>query len=114
MGFEGHPFSDVMDRKTTMERQRDKGFQALHKGKQRPRTAESGVWKCSHNPFMGTITAKICRDKEEGKVRRCFDVSIDIGEVAVLSIEMSKEEETSRRGTMGMTPHPTATNNIVD
>ena len=72
------------------------------------------MWKCSHNPFTGTITAVICRDKEEGKVRRCFDVSIDIGEVAVLAIEMSKEEETSRRGTMGMTPHPTATNNIVD
>ena len=93
---------------------KDKGFQARHKGKQRPRTAESGVWKCSHNPFTGTINAKICRDKEVGKVRRCFDVSIDIGEVAVLAIEMSKEEETSRRGTMGMTPHPTATNNIVD
>ena len=72
------------------------------------------MWKCSHNPFTGTEIAKICRDKEVGKVRRCFDVSIDIGEVAVLSIEMSKEEETWRRGTMGMTPHPTATNNIVD
>ena len=79
-----------------------------------PRTAESGVWKSSHKPFTGTITAKICRDKEVGKVRRCFDVSIDIGEVSVLSIEVSKEEETSRRGTMGMTPHPTATNNLVD
>ena len=59
------------------------------------------------------VTAKICHDKEVGK-GRCFDVSIDIGEVAVLAIEMSKEEEASRRGTMGMTPHPTATNNIVD
>ena len=71
------------------------------------------MWKCSHNPFTGTITAKICRDKEVGKARRCFDVSIDISEVAVLAVEMSKEEETWRRGTMGMTPHPTATNNIV-
>ena len=72
------------------------------------------MWKCSHNPFTGTVTAKTCRDKEVRKVSRCFDVSIDIGEVAVLAIEMSKEEETWRRGTMGMTPHPTATNNIVD
>ena len=30
IGFEGHPFSDVMSRKTTMERQ---GFQAQHKEK---------------------------------------------------------------------------------
>ena len=60
------------------------------------------------------VTAKICRDKEVRKVGRCFDVSFDIGEVAVLAIEMSKEEETWRRETMGMTPHPTATNNIVD
>ena len=111
MGFEGHLFSDVMNRKTTIEGQR---ISSSDKGKQRPRTAESGVWKCSHNPFTGTITAKICRDKEVGKVRRPFDVSIDISEVAVLAIEMSKEEETWRRGTMGMTPHPTATNNIVD
>ena len=72
------------------------------------------MWRCSHNPFTGTVTAKTCRDKEVRKVSRCFDVSIDIGEVAVLAIEMSKEEETWRRGTMGMTPHPTATNNIVD
>ena len=35
MGFEGHPFSDVMSRKTTMD---DKGFQAQHKGKQRERS----------------------------------------------------------------------------
>ena len=70
--------------------------------------------KCSHNPFTGTVTAKICRDKEVGKVGQCFDDSIDIGEVAVLAIEMSKEEETSRRRTIGMKPHPTATNNIVD
>ena len=59
-------------------------------------------------------TAKICRDKEVGKVGRSFDVSIDISEVAVLAIEMSKEEVTWRRGTMGMTPHPTATNNTID
>ena len=72
------------------------------------------MWKCSHNPFTGTVTAKICCDKEVGKVGRYFDVSFDIGEVAVLAIEMSEEEETWRRGTMGMTPHPTATNNIVD
>ena len=72
------------------------------------------MWKCSHNPFTGTVTAKTCRDQEVRKVSRCFDVSIDIGEVAVLAIEMSKEEETWRRGTMGMTPHPIATNNIVD
>ena len=111
MGFEGHPFSDVI---VVRQQWNDKGFQALHKGKQRARTTESGVWKCSHNLFTGTVTAKICRDKEVGKVRRSFDVSFDNGEVAVLAIEMSKEEETWRRGTMGMTPHPTATNNIVD
>ena len=99
MGFEGHPFSDVMSRKTTIERQR---IQAQHKGKQKAHTAESGLWNCSHNPFTGRVTAKICRDKEVGKVGRCFDVSIDIGEVAVLAIEISKEEETWRRGTMGM------------
>ena len=72
------------------------------------------MWKCSHNPFTGTKTAKKCHDKEVGKVGRSFDVSIDICEVAVLAIEMSKEEETWRRGTMGMTPHPTATNNMID
>ena len=49
-----------------------------------------------------------------GKVGRSFDVSIDIGEFAVLAVEMSKEEENWRRGTMGMMPHPTATNNIID
>ena len=72
------------------------------------------MWKCSHNPFAGTVTAEISLDKEVGKVGRCFDASIDIGELAALAIEMSKEEETWRRGTMGMTPHPTATNNIID
>ena len=54
------------------------------------------------------------RDKDVGKVGRCFGIRIEIGEVAVLAIEMSKDEETSMRGTMGMTPHPTATNNIVE
>ena len=111
MGFEGHPFSDVI---VVRQQWNDKGFQPLHKGKQRARTTESGVWKCSHNFFTGTVTAKICRDKEVGKVGRSFDVSFDIGEVAVLATEMSKEEETWRRGTMGMTPHPTATNNVVE
>ena len=60
------------------------------------------------------MTGEICFDKEIGNVGQSFEVRFDIGEVAVVAIELSKEEECSRRRTMGRTPHPTATNNITD
>ena len=92
----------------------DKGFRAQDKGKQKARIAESGVWKCSHKRFTAAVTGEICFDKYVGNVGQSFEVTFDIGEVAVVAIELSKEEECSRRRTMGMTPHPTATNNIID
>ena len=42
------------------------------------------------------------------------EVRFDIVEIAVVAIERSKEEEISRRRTMGIGPHLTATNSIRD
>ena len=41
-------------------------------------------WKCSHNPFTGTETGETCCDKEVRTVGQSFEVTFDIGEVAVL------------------------------
>ena len=107
-GFEGHPLFDVMSCKRTMERQR-----ISSSGQKETEGSYSWKWgsKCSHHPFTAEVTGEICFDKEVGNVWQSFEVRFDIGEVTVFAIELSKDEECSRRRTMGMTPHPTATNN---
>ena len=47
-------------------------------------------------------------------MRNLFDGKFDISEVVVLAIELSKEDETSRRRTMEPMPHPTTTNGNLD
>ena len=60
------------------------------------------------------VTGEICCDKEVGNFVQSFDGRFDIGEVVVLAIELSKEDETSRRRTVETMPHPTATNGNLD
>ena len=60
------------------------------------------------------VTGELCCDKEVGKFVQSFDGTFYIGEVVVLAIELSKEDETSRRRTMETMPHPTATNGNLD
>ena len=55
-----------------------------------------------------------CCDKEVRNVGQPFDVTFDIDEVVVLAIELSKEEETSWRRSVGMTLHSTARNSNIE
>ena len=60
------------------------------------------------------VAGEICCDKEVGNFAQSFDGRFDIGEVVVLAIKLSKEDETSRRRTMETMPHPTVTNCNLD
>ena len=60
------------------------------------------------------IARERCCCREARNVGQSFDVGFDIDEVAVLAIELSREEETSWRRTVGMALHPTARNSNID
>ena len=59
------------------------------------------------------LTGNSLLDKEEVNPAHFLpvDVRYVICEVAAMPIKLSEERDSSRRRLMGMTPHPTATNN---